>query len=257
MYCFRLVLAAFVGVGLTGCVEPKPRLQGTTTVSADAAAHRWAPLFEGSTISYDLNHPHLGTELKLNNGTLLRVKTRDDVLMPLIERYPAAKRDLIVDGLTKHDFDYDKVDQVIRFEPRRFAFQREPIRFIPEPYAQKSYVAVVGQIKASRADAWLRFRYHGRFWIFADQLSIMIDGKTTNLTSVKFSRNNLDTVWETAALDLNIAANRNLVDRLVSSKEAIVRFRGSRGSSDLIVTDRMRSDLKAMLIAVDTINRRN
>jgi len=85
----------------------------------------------------------------------------------------------------------------------------------------------------------------------------MIDGKTTNLTSVKFSRNNLDTVWETAALDLNIAANRNLVDRLVSSKEAIVRFRGSRGSSDLIVTDRMRSDLKAMLIAVDTINRRN
>jgi hypothetical protein len=267
----RLALLASIIAGLTGCVESKPRPQGTTvlsgrasvvfeydamgepigmqvTRSADAAPPRWAPLFEGSTISYDLNHPHLATELKLSNGALLRVTKRDDVLIPLVKKYPAAKRDLIVDGLTKHFFEYDKVDQVIRFEP---------LRLISQPYSQRSYVAVTGQIKGSRASAWLKLHYYGSFWIFADQLSIMIDGKTTNLTGIRFSRNNLQNVWETAVLDLNIAANRNLVDRLVSSSEAIVRFRGSRGSSDLVVTDRMRSDMKAMLVSVDTINSRN
>lgn len=206
---------------------------------------KWTPLTDGSSLSFDENYAHHPQEMRLSNNKLLRGESWNGYLKRYVESFPVEKRGPILDGITRHVTDYDKVEGFIRFEP---------VRYISEPYSRKSYVAVMGVLRPGKATALLKLHYYGDSWLFAEGVKVVTDGVPFQSPALKFSRDHYGgKVWETALLDLSKPEVRALADKIVASKEAIIRFQGKQYYSDLTVTDRMREDIGAMLKAIDAI----
>ena len=236
-----LVVAGCVTTGTPGSSNPSAINQAVPPV----AEPRWVPLTEGSNLAYNETYKYHPSEMKLSNDRLLRGNDWDGYLKAYVESFPPEKRGPILEGVTRHVTDYDKVEGFIRFGP---------VRYISGPYSKSSHVAVVGTLRPDKATASLKVHYYDDSWIFAQKFKVVTDGVPYQSPYIKFNRDNYGgKVWETAYLDLSKKENRSLADRIVSSKEAIVRFQGKQYYSDLIVTDRMREDIGAMLKALDAI----
>lgn len=239
-------MVGLVALLLAGCVAT-----GTTANSAPAnkptvVQPKWTPLTEGSTLAFDENYAHHPSEMKLSNNKLLRGQSWNDYLKAYVESFPVEKRGPILDGISRHVTDYDKVEGFIRFEP---------LRYISDAYSQKSYVAVVGILRPGKASAFLKLHYYGEDWLFAERVKVVTDGTPFQSPSLTFKRDHAGgKVWETVLLELSNPEVRALADRIVASKEAIIRFQGRQYYSDLTVSDRMREDIGAMLKALDAIN---
>jgi len=182
--------------------------------------------------------------MMLSNGMLLR-QTQWEYLKPLIEKYPETARDTILDGLTRFWTGYDRVEKQITIEP---------LRYISGPYSGRSYVSLVGTIRSKKAVAFLKFNYRGRSWLFAERIKVVADDYVWQSPELGFHRDHSTEVWESAHLDLEDPAVRRLAVAIMDAKEAIVRFQGRQYHSDLVVTDRMKSDLRAIVDALDRIN---
>ena len=74
---------------------------------------------------------------------------------------------------------------------------------------------------------------------------------------MEFYRDNYGgNVWEYAYLDISNPEYRKVADKIASSKEVIIRFQGKQYYSDLSLSQRMKSDLMAMLDVVDVVNKK-
>ena len=154
----------------------------------------------------------------------------------------------MLDGLTKFYKEYDKVDKTIKFDP---------LRYISEPYAFNSYVSLTGNLTKSKANAFLKVRYHGSSWIFANSITVVADDFKWESPELKFYRDSYTKVTEYAYLDINKPEHRKIADKIISSKEVIIRFNGDQYYHDLEVTERMKKDIYVMLKTIDAINSRN
>ena len=177
---------------------------------------------------------------------LLRGDTWNGFLKEYVESLPLGKRNDVLNGLTRFYKEYDKVDRIIKFEPRRY---------ISGPYSSNSYVSLKGSFTKTKASALLKIHYYGSDWIFANRITIVADDFTWKSPALNFYRDHYTKVWEYAYLNLNKAEYRKLADRISSSKEVIIRFHGKQYYDDLQVTERMKQDISAMLKAIDAVNK--
>ncbi len=225
------------------------RSVNTTDVPQASINHKpnWVKLVDGAEIYYDKNYQYHPSEMQLSNGMLLRGDNWNNCLKSFIESVPVNKRFDILDGITRYYFEYDKVEKKIKFEP---------LRYISGPYSSNSYISLKGSLTDQKAQALLMIQYMGDSWIFADNIKIVADDFSWQSPKMEFYRDNTSVVWEYTYLDLNNQEIRSLIDKIISAKEPIIRFVGQQYYSDLVVTERMKSDIKAMLKAIDTINRR-
>lgn len=266
----RILLALILGFVVSGCA-----MQQTVPVSgsqlgierssvgendrgsgpAAEAKPRWVSLVEGSDLAYDAHdlaekQARYGddfSEMVLNNGARLRGDSWDDYLKDFILSLPQDNRHQLLDGITRHFHQYDRVENAIRFEP---------LRLLSGPYARTSHVALRGIIKDDAAHAVLRIRYYGRNWIFAERLTIVLDNERISLDSLQFARDHsAGNVWEYVNLPLSREEYRELSEKISESESVIIRFHGRQYYSDLEVTERMKEDLRAMVNAVSTLNR--
>ncbi|MEX1198793.1 MAG: hypothetical protein WEB57_13155 [Pseudohongiellaceae bacterium] len=242
-----VALAALtVGCAATG-ISKTPSSASTPQAASSPVVVEpdWVPLTEGAELSYDENYTYHPSEMKLSNEKLLRGDSWDGYLKAYVESFPPDKRGPILQGITRHVTDYDKVEGLIRFEP---------VRYMSGPYSKASYLAVVGTLRPEKATAFLKFHYYGDSWLFAKSFKVVTDGVPFQSPEIKFRQDHYGgNVWETAYLNLDKEEYRALADKIVSSEEAIIRFQGKQYYSDLIVTDRMREDIKYMLEALDQI----
>lgn len=215
---------------------------------------RWVPLIDGSDIAYDSHdlaekrarHGSDFSEMVLNNGARLRQSSWDDYLKDFMLSLPATKRHQVLDGITRHFHQYDRVEDAIRFEP---------LRLLSGPYARTSYVALRGVIKGRSAQAFLRVRYYGSSWLFAEGLTVVLDHDRVRLNSLQFARDHSGgNVWEHVNLPLDNSEYRDLAKRISEADEVIIRFHGRQYYSDLEVSERMKEDLRVMLAAVSSLN---
>ncbi len=248
---FHAVVIAALAALTAGCATT-----GTTTILSSASTPQaasapvvvkpeWVPLTEGAGLSYDENYKYHPSEMKLSNEKLLRGDSWDGYLKAYVESFPPKKRGPILQGITRHVTDYDKVERFIRFEP---------VRYMSGPYSKTSYLAVVGTLRPGKVTAFLKFHYYGDSWLFAKSFKIVTDGVSFQSPEIKFRQDHYGgNVWETAYLNLSKKEYRAVAEKIVSSEEAIIRFQGKQYYSDLTVTDRMRDDIKYMLKALDQI----
>lgn len=234
-------IAVLVVLLLTGCATRVPTYTGSNRVRT-----KWEPLIEGSDIATDTKYKYYPSEMLLSNGMLLRGNTWNGFLKGFIESLPVEKRDDVLKGLTRFYKEYDKVDKVIKFEP---------LRYISGPYTWHSYVSLKGQIKVGKVDAFVKIQYYGSSWIFAESIKVVADDFTWQSPKLNFYKDNYTEVWEYTYLDLSEPSVRELVNNIINSQETIIRFQGRQYYSDLVVTERMKIDLKAMIKAIDTINK--
>ncbi|EDM48717.1 hypothetical protein MDG893_16917 [Marinobacter algicola DG893] len=224
---------------------PSPTSAPQAESSPVVVEPEWVPLTDGAEISYDANYEYHPSEMKLSNGKLLRGNSWNGYLKAYVESFPPEKREPILQGITRHVTDYDKVEGVIRFEP---------VRYMSGPYSQASHLAVVGTLRPESATAFLKFHYYGDSWLFAKSFKVVTDGVPFQSPKIKFRQDHYGgSVWETAYLNLNKEEYRALAEDIVSSEEAIIRFQGKQYYSDLTVTERMREDIEYMLEALDQI----
>ena len=239
------IILAFI---LSGYATTTPTYQsGSTATIAQSApvSPKWESLVEGSDLKKDVNYKYHPSEMKLSNDMLLRGDTWNGFLKEYVESFPIEKRNDVLRGLTRFYKDYDKVDKVIKFEP---------LRYISGPYSSNSYVSLKGSLTRSKASALLKIRYYGSSWIFANRITVVADDFTWKSSDLHFYRDNYTKVWEYTYLDLSQPEYRKIANKIVSSKEVIIRFHGKQYYDDLQVTERMKQDISAMLKVIDAIN---
>lgn len=240
-------LAALItGCAATGISSTPSSVSTPQAASSPVVVEpEWVTLTDGAKISYDVNYEYHPSEMKLSNEKLLRGDSWNGYLKTYVESFPPEKREPILQGITRHVTDYDKVEGFIRFEP---------VRYMSGPYSKASYLAVVGTLRPESATAFLKFHYYGDSWLFAKSFKVVTDGVPFQSPEIKFRQDHYGgNVWETAYLDLRKEEYRALANEIVSSEEAIIRFQGKQYYSDLTVTDRMRTDIEYMLKALDQI----
>lgn len=209
------------------------------------AGPNWVPLMDGIRLAYDSNYRKHPTPMKLNNDALLNQGEWEGYLRPFALTLAPASRQPFLDGITRHSHRFDPVEQRLVFTPedRRFG-----------PYTRKSHIGLVGSIQdGSTHSAYLKLFYFGDGWIFADSAVIRADDTLIRLNGLNFSRDNAaGDVWETAYLNLASPENREAAEAIVTSDQAIVRLSGDK-YVDIRVTDRFRTDMAAMMSAIDSI----
>lgn len=239
----KILITAAFSILIAGCVvtgsNTAPTVSASTMAAPVAVEPEWVPMTEGSEIYFDKNYKYHPSYMKLSNGMLLSGNKWNDHIKKYVESFPPTKRTIIIDGITRHVTNYDKVENFIRFEP---------VRHIDGPYEKSSYVAIIGSLSPGETKILAKFRYYGRSWIFAKSFKVVTDGISFQSPAIKFNRDtNVGNVTEVAYLDLSDKENLTLIERIVFSKETIIRFQGEQYYSDLIVTDRMREDMGAIL----------
>lgn len=221
-------------------------------IPALAKKPEWVALIDGSSISYDKNSRLMPNTMELNNGTVLSAEDWNGFLKDYIESFPPNKREVILQGLTRFVVKYDRVDKIIRFSPQftRYVFDGPPKPNVPPNW---SFISLTGTLGQKNASAFVQVQYSGDDWIFADSIKIVADDYTWESPKIDFKRDNSKMVWEYALLNYSDPEIAKLVDKIISSKEAIVRFKG-KYYYDLTVTRQMRDDMRYMLAAIKAIN---
>ncbi|HPM80012.1 MAG TPA: SHD1 domain-containing protein [Candidatus Anammoximicrobium sp.] len=227
-----------------------PRTVFGTRVAADCPWQRFLPECDILCDTSYQYHPadvetatDTGSALKLSNGTFLW-PSRLKLLERILEPYDSSEaRTVIVDGLTRLWLEYDDVDHVIRFEPPRHLWGLQAGRL----------VSVEGCLWLTHQppEAALRIVYHGERAIRAESITIVTDTARWESRDVAFARHKIDKhdVLEIAHLGLAEPGIFSLATKIAQAEKAVVRFRG-RFHSDLVVTEDMKGDLRAILGAL-------
>lgn len=183
--------------------------------------------------------------MSLNNGETLRFDVWERYLKDFMESLPLEKRHAVLSGLTRHSHEYTVFDNGILFEP---------LRHSTGPYNRASYIGLVGLLKRNAAAGFVKIRYYGVSSLFIDRFRVVTDGKTYQSPPIDFETDNTAKVREWVNLRLDDPEVRALVERIIYSNKAVIRFQGQHYYQDLVVPDRMKNDMRAMLKAIDVIN---
>jgi hypothetical protein len=176
--------------------------------------------------------------LQLLNGTKIKTSDWNAYLKNLVLKFPVAKGDSILSGLTRFYYEYDKVEKMIRFDP-----DRNPSAL----YLNNSYISFSGYIKDTKIYPFVKFNYTGTDWIYANRIKLVCDDETFEYDSLKFfTLGTADFVSEYVLFPFN-ENMRELIPKIINSKETIIRFYSDPNYTDLLVTDRMKLDMKKFL----------
>lgn len=209
-----------------------------TGISFCGISQTWIPLFAGSSIQVDANslkNSKINPNILLKNGSKLNINSWNDYLKDFVMKFPAAKSDSIVDGLSRCFFEYDKVEKMIRFGPEED---------ISSDYYNASYIAFSGFIKDAKIQPFVKFNYTGADWIYANRIKLVCDDETFEYDSLKFyTLGTADFVSEYILMPFN-ENMQELIPKIINSKETIIRFYGDPIYSDLVVSDKMKLDMR-------------
>ena len=211
-------------------------------ISFCGISQTWAPLFVGSSIMIDADALRINKDrMKLQNGSVIKISDWNGVLKDFILKFPAAKGDSILDGLTRCFYEYDKVEKMIRFGPDRD---------MVSDYYNNSYLSFSGYIKDRKIFPFVKFNYTGTDWIYANRIKLVCDDETFEYDSLKFlTVGTTDFVSEYVLLPFN-ESMQELIPKIINSKETIIRFYGEPVYSDFIVSNEMKLDMKTFLKAI-------
>ncbi|HSX49913.1 MAG TPA: hypothetical protein VLF09_03085 [Cellvibrio sp.] len=227
---------------LAGCAAERP---GNAQLTFGERPPRWVPLYEGSQLSVDADYDYYPATMNLSDGGALRSADWDGFLKAYADRIPANKRDIVITGLARCSVEQDNVDKFIRFEP---------LKLLSGPYGKNSFVAVEGKLYPNyTVDAKLTFLFHGDRYVFANRVTVVADDFRWDSPTLVFARAHYTTVVESGSIDIHKPGVRGVIEKIINSKTATVRF-DSLPTTDFVVTDRMREDMKAVLAAVDAID---
>jgi len=204
-----------------------------------------APLFTGSSIFIDADALRTNKEImKLQNGTTIKTADWNNYLSKLVLQFPAAKADSIVDGLTRYSYEYDKVEKMIRLEPDK----RETGN-----YTGNSYISFYGFIKDSKIIPFVKFNYSGSDWIYANRIKMVCDNDTYEFDSLKFYTHGTLTYVSEYVLFPYTKEMQLMVEKIIKSKETIIRFYCDPNYSDLVVTEWMKFDMEKFLKTIKAL----
>lgn len=119
--------------------------------------------------------------------------------------------------------------------------------------ARHSHISVQGMLSLSGEQpvVMLRLQHRGDDWIFAERVTIVMDGQKWESPKLNFRRDNAaGNVWEIAFLDMKDVKIFGLAANIARAQKAIVRFHGRDYFSDLELSDRMKRDLGTMVVAL-------
>lgn len=215
----------------------------------------WHPILEGSSIKYNLARLERETNERrafvksLSNGEEIRISQWNGFLREHVSGYHPDVIDSLIDLISRHDFEYDNVENGLRVYP---------IRRHEGPYSNKSYIGTTSLIKNDGITTSLIVRYHGSSWIFADRALFLIDGERININMINFQRFSSGRgVSEHFNLLLTNGSyldqdNLRIARRIAESDSATIRLYGQNLYSDIVVTDKMRSDIASLLRFIDS-----
>jgi len=182
--------------------------------------------------------------LQLLNGTKINKSGWNAYLKNLVLKFPAATGDSILSGLTRFYYEYDKVEKMIRFDP-----ERSPSAM----YLNNSYISFSGYIKDAKIYTFVKFNFTGTDWIYANRIKLVCDDETFEYDSLKFyTLGTADFVSEYVLIPFN-ESMQELIPKIINSKETIIRFYSDPNYSDLLVTDRMKLDMKKFLKTIKAL----
>ncbi len=228
----------------------KTAVAATATPAATPApnidANGWLRLIDGSNLACDPNFPQHPRIMLLNNGMQLAQEDWEGYLKPFISSLPPSKRAVVLDALTRFQTEYDTVDGVIRFDP-------PPER----DYQGQSWVSIVGSIspKEKKIVAALMISAFGDTPLHANRIKVVTDGAPWDFERLTFhEERDPPHIMEYVYLPLAEEGHYNLTRAILRAKQANIRVYGDQFYTDFVVTERVRKDLYAMLMAVDAIH---
>ncbi|BCO09289.1 hypothetical protein GF1_16650 [Desulfolithobacter dissulfuricans] len=108
--------------------------------------------------------------------------------------------------------------------------------------------------KREKSPPFLRMKvtYHGDDWLFVKSFSVLVDGKKYGPYLYDFKRDNSSAVWEWC--DVYVSGKEyKLIEDIISSKEAIIRFYGRLYIKDHTVTPKERDFLRKMMLSYKSL----
>jgi len=99
----------------------------------------------------------------------------------------------------------------------------------------------------------LKIHYTSDDWLFIKRYYFVTDGKTSQLVPGKVERDNgSGAIWEwsDAGVDSNVL---EIINDIISSKEAKIRYDGTQYYDDRVITNREKTALKNVLIALPAL----
>jgi len=214
-------------------------------ISFCGISQTWAPLYAGSSIMIDVDAMKYNKEyMVLINGAKIKKNDWNAYLKDFVLKFPVSKSDSIVDGLTRCFYEYDKVEKMIRFGPDKD---------MASDFNNQSYIAFSGFIKGLTIYPSVKFNYTGTDWIYANRIKLVCDDETFEYDSLKFlTYGTTDFVSEYVLIPFN-ENMQELIPKIINSKETIIRFYGEPIYSDLIVSDKMKLDMKKVLKTIKAL----
>lgn len=103
--------------------------------------------------------------------------------------------------------------------------------------------------RESRAP-WLRLRvqYHADKWLFISSFIVIADGKRFERSAAKFERDHSAKIWEWLD-ETPTAADLAMIDAIIKSKDAVIRFNGRQYYADRPITAAQKAALQNVLDA--------
>lgn len=182
--------------------------------------------------------------------------TFSEVLFDARDTYQAIKEkaelDAFNDAVSRTRTNYDRVKNRTWYEAKS-----QPVYIDTRSYVFP-YIAVTGNTRISAdssARLCLKINYTGKDWIFYDTIIFWIDGDTTVKYYDYFEINHDNSgghVWEvvnTMCTDSYI----ELLNKIVNSKETIVRFVGDNNYAEFTVSQADKNGIKDILLIFDYI----
>lgn len=105
----------------------------------------------------------------------------------------------------------------------------------PRYQNQNAFYLYIG--KNDTGDSWMRLRiqYAASNWLFVESVTIVADDFRYDSGAVRFERGNRDTIWEWYDGPFR-ETELVLIDRIIHSKKAVIRFVGRQYHMDRIIT---------------------
>ena len=140
----------------------------------------------------------------------------------------------------------DKVSQVTFYKPKNY----------PKYTNERTFVLPYLATKGDTCVLHLKANYYGKDWVFWDKLVIAIDDERYEMEPGLFETTNTDVdgrakVVETFDFSSLSSSDVNILRKIVTSKETIIRFKGDSKKYDHTVSDEDKQAIRDILTAYD------
>lgn len=149
-------------------------------------------------------------------------------------------------ALAKLKSSYDRVEGITWYEPKTFEKYTDTRCFVL-PY--------IGRKDSGYSWLRLRMNYTGDDWIFWTKITFVVDGEKyyKSFSYYDIERDNDTEVWEYADISPT-DADIEMLEKIVTSNETIVRFEGDNYRKDITISFADKTSIKQVLEAYDILS---